>query len=41
MPSPSWKQYAAIKNLISEFCVLKDEEKYNDLIKKLTEILDV
>jgi DNA-binding transcriptional regulator PaaX len=37
----NWQQYSALKNLINQYWELKDQEKYDEFIKKLTDILDV
>lgn len=37
----NWQQYSALKNLINKYWELKDQEKYDEFIKKLTDILDV
>lgn len=35
----TWKEYSAIKQLIDQYFYLKEDESYEDFIKKLTDIL--
>lgn len=37
----SWRQYSELKKIINQYWEMKDDEKYDEFIKKLTEILDI
>ena len=36
-----WIRYGQIKNLVNEYWELKDYEKYNEFILRLTKILEI
>lgn len=37
----NYMEYSQIKQLINEYWILKREEKYDEFIKKLTDILKI